>query len=104
VVSSKKVLVLPFLKTSLSVDSMLYIVPIYDGRQVEGAREFTFTDADFARLSTWPLYEGGVQDVPCDAVVTVGYTINTFGEGSRGPIGLSTNLHFVVLLALPNDS
>ncbi|KAF8800969.1 hypothetical protein BYT27DRAFT_7245428 [Phlegmacium glaucopus] len=78
-------------------------VPIYDGRSVEGAREFTFSDTDFAKLSSWPLYERGLQDVPYDAVVSVGYTLNTFGEGPRGPNGLSTNLHFVILLALPND-
>lgn len=82
----------------------IFVVPIYDGRSVKGAREFTFSDADFAKLSTWPLYERGLQDVPCDAIVSVGYTLNTFGEGPRGgPNGLSTNLHFVVLLALPYD-
>jgi hypothetical protein len=63
-----------------------------------------FTDADFARLSTWPLYDRGHQDLPCDAIVSVGYTLNTFGEGSRGPNALSTNLHFVILLAIPDDS
>jgi hypothetical protein len=79
-------------------------VPIYDGRSVKGAREFTFSDADFAKLTTWSLYERGLQDVPYDAIVSVGYTLNTFGDGPRGgPNGLSTNLHFVVLLALPDD-
>lgn len=67
-------------------------------------REFTFSDADFAGLTTWPLYERGLQDLLYDAIVSVGYTLNTFGEGPRGgPVGLSTNLHFVMLLALPDD-
>ena len=81
-----------------------FVVPIYDGRLVKGASEFTFSDADFSKLATWPLYERGLQDIPYDAVVSVGYTLNTFGEGPRGgPNGLSTNLHFVILLALPDD-
>ena len=85
------------------IDLGCFVVPIYDGRSVKEAREFTFSDADFAKLTTWPLYERGLQDLPYDAVVSVGYTLNTFGEGPRGPNGLSTNLHFVILLALPDD-
>jgi hypothetical protein len=82
----------------------LFVVPIYDGRPVKGGREFTFSETDFSKLSTWPLYEKGAQDLPYDAIVSVGYTLNTFGEGPRGgPNGLSTNLHFVILLALPDD-
>ena len=82
----------------------LLAVPVYDGRSVKGAREFNFSDEAFLKLATWPLYEKGARDLPFDAVVSVGYTLNTFGEGSRGgPIGLSTNLHFVILLALPDS-
>ena len=82
---------------------LVYILA-YDGRSVKGAREFSFSDADFSKLSTWPLYEQGLQDLPYDSIASVGYTLNTFGEGPRGsPNGLSTNLHFVVLLALPED-
>ena len=63
-----------------------------------------FLDTDFGKLATWPLYEWGLQDVPYDAVMSVGYTLNTFGEGPHGgPNGLLTNLHFIILLALPND-
>ena len=82
---------------------LAFVVPIYDSRSVKGAREFTFSDVDFSKLSTgtWPLYEQGLQDLLCDAVVSVGYTLNTFGEGPRGR--LSTNLHFVILLALPDE-
>jgi hypothetical protein len=81
-----------------------YLAPIYDGRSVKGAREFSFSDADFSKLNTWPLYEQGTQDLPFDAVVSVGYTLNTFGEGPRGgPNGLSTNVQFVILLALPDE-
>lgn len=82
----------------------IFTVPIYDGHAVKGAQEFTFSNADFSKLATWPLYEHGLQDLPHDAIVSVGYTLNTFGEGPcGGPNGLSTNLHFVMLLALPND-
>ena len=81
-----------------------FVVPIYDGRPVKGAREFTFSDADFSKLSSWPQYEKGARDLPYDAIVSVGYTLNTFGEGPRGgPNCLSTNLHFVILLALPDN-
>lgn len=81
-----------------------FVVPIYDGRLVKGACELTFSDADFSKLNTWPLYEQGHQDLPYNSVVSVGYTLNTFGEGPRGgPNGLSTNLHFVILLALPDE-
>ena len=84
--------------------SAVFAVPIYDGRSVKGAHESTFLDADFEKLTTWPLCEQGLQDLPYDAIVFVGYTLNTFGEGPRGgPNGLSTNLHFVILLALPDD-
>lgn len=82
----------------------LLVVPIYDGRSVKGAREFNFSDEAFSKLATWPLYKKGVEDLPFDAVVSVGYTLNTFGEGPRGgPNGLSTNLHFVILIALPDS-
>ena len=82
-----------------------FVVPIYGGRLVKGACELTFSDADFSKLNTWPLYEQGHQDLPYNSVVSVGYTLNTFGEGPRGgPNGrLSTNLHFVILLALPDE-
>lgn len=78
------------------------VVPIYDGRNVDGGKQFTYTDADFSQLTKWPIYECGLQDLPCDSLVSVGYTVNTFGgDGSRGPTSLSTNIHFVILLALP---
>jgi hypothetical protein len=80
------------------------VVPIYDGHAVKGAWEFCFSDADFSKLNTWPLYEQGHRDLPFEAFVSVGYTLNTFGEGPRGgPNGLSTNLLFVILIALPLD-
>jgi hypothetical protein len=88
----------------LSFDIGCFVVPIYDGRSIKEAREFTFSDRDFAKLTTWPLYGRGLHDIPYDAIVSVGYTLNTFGEGPLGgPNGLSTNLHFVILLALPDD-
>jgi hypothetical protein len=62
---------------------------------------------DFAKLTEWPLYEHGSQDLPLDSLVTVRYTLNTFGgdpDGKCSPTSLSTNLHFVWLLSLPNTS
>lgn len=78
------------------------IVPIYDGHSVKGAKMFMFSDADFVKLTSWLLYEWDLQDLPYNAVVSVGYTLNTFGgEGSCGPNSLSTNLYFIILVALP---
>ena len=95
-------LLLLFLLFLFVVAYLVFIVPIYDGRPIKGTREFGFSDNDFSKLHTWPLYEQGLQDLPYDAIVSVGYTLNTFGDGPHGgPNGLSTNLHFVILLALP---
>lgn len=88
-----------------SVTHAAYVVPIYDGCNIDGTKQFTYSDADFSQLTKWPLYERGLQDLPCDSLVSVGYTVNTFGgDGSRCPTSLSTNVHFVILLALPVES
>jgi hypothetical protein len=63
-----------------------------------------YSNADFSKLTSWPLYECGLQDLPCDSLVMVGYTVNTFGgDVSQGATSLLTNIHFVILLALPVD-
>lgn len=74
------------------------LVPVYDGRAVKERDGFSFTDADFENLSSWPLYKGGPTEVPLDAVVSVGYTLGTY-RGNAGHV-LSSNLIFVILLAL----
>jgi hypothetical protein len=75
-----------------------FLVPVYDGRATKGQKGFTFSDANFKNLSSWPIYGGGSTEVPVDALVSVGYTLGTY-RGSAGPV-LSSNLIFVVLLAL----
>ena len=74
------------------------LVPIYDGR-ANTAKPFTFTEEDFQELSSWPLYRQGSHDLPADAVTAIGYTVNTFTGSSS--VVLSTNIQFVILLALP---
>jgi len=73
-------------------------VPVYDGRATKGRKGFTFSDADFKNIASWPIYGGGPKEVPLDAVVSIGYTLGTY-RGSAGPV-LSSNLIFVILLAL----
>ena len=75
-------------------------VPIYDGR-VKSGKPFTFTTQDFRDLTSWPLYKKGGRDLPEDAVVAVGYTMNTYNSERTGAMVLSTNVQFVILLAVP---
>ena len=81
----------------------MLLVPIYDGR-AKGGKPFTFTDNNFRELSSWPLYRDSAEDAPADAVLAVGYTLNTYA-GKNSTV-LSSNVQFVILLALPvpNDS
>jgi hypothetical protein len=72
---------------------------VYDGRATEGRDAFTFTDDDFKRLLTWPLYKQGQVEIPGNAVVSVGYTVGTY-NGKSG-FNLSTNVQFVIVLATP---
>ncbi|KAF8874597.1 hypothetical protein BD779DRAFT_1678665 [Infundibulicybe gibba] len=76
-------------------------IPLYDGRAGRGS-PFTFSDADFANLSQWPLYKKGQADLPVDSMVAVGYTVSLY----EWPVGskddqLSTNLQFAILLGIP---
>jgi hypothetical protein len=84
---------------------LTFIVPIYDGRDIDGEKEFTYSSVDFSKINSWPLYECGLRDLPCDSLVTVRYTVNTFGgDATWGATSLLTNIHFVILLALPVNS
>jgi hypothetical protein len=84
---------------------LAFVVPIYDGRDVDGGKEFMYSSADFSKINSWPLYVRGLRDLPCDSLVTVGYTVNTFGgDATWGATSLLMNIHFVILLALPVDS
>jgi hypothetical protein len=76
----------------------VYAVPVYDGRARDGRPAFKFNDADFKRLSTWPVYRKGlVSELPLDAIVSVGYSLGTY-FGKTGSV-LSSNLQFVILLS-----
>jgi hypothetical protein len=72
---------------------------VYDGRARNGKPAFTFSDDDFNKLVTWPLYKKGTTEIPVDSIVSVGYTLATY-KGSSGSM-LSTNIQFVVVLATP---
>ncbi|KAF8884362.1 hypothetical protein BD779DRAFT_1787287 [Infundibulicybe gibba] len=76
-------------------------VPIYDGR-AKTSLPFKFTDKDFDRLTSLPLYRNGQEDLPVDAVVAVGYTLNTYDRRYNGGSTeqLSSNVHFVILLGI----
>ncbi|KAH9953321.1 hypothetical protein BGW80DRAFT_1259375 [Lactifluus volemus] len=53
-------------------------VPVYDGRANDDGKGFTFSDAVFRNLSTWPLYKGGSVELPVDSIVSVIYTLGTY--------------------------
>ena len=72
---------------------------MYDGRARKGRAAFMFTDADFASLSSWPLYRKGSSDIPADSIVSVGYTLSSY-KGASGPV-LSSNIHFVIIISTP---
>ena len=80
---------------------MYYTVPVYDGRARDDRPAFKFTDADFRRLASWPLYRKGlVSELPDEGIVSVGYSLGTY-LGASGKV-LSSNLQFVILLSAPN--
>ena len=74
---------------------------MYDSRARSGKPAFTFSVADFDKLSTWPLYlyKKGTCEIPVDSIVSVGYTLGTY-KGTTGPV-LSSNIQFVIVLAIP---
>ena len=78
---------------------MIILVPVYDGHARRGHAAFMFTDADFSKLSSWPLYRNGAADIPADSIVSVGYALSTY-KGASGPV-LSSNIHFVIVISTP---
>jgi len=60
-----------------------------------------FTERDFQRLKELPLYRNGKKDLPENAVVAVGYGLNTYVSQLNGTAILSSNALFVVLLGVP---
>ena len=77
-----------------------FSVPVYDGRATEDHAAFAFSDDDFKRLLSWPLYKKGLVEIPGNAVVSVGYTVGTYN--GKGGFNLSTNVQFVIVLATPD--
>jgi len=76
--------------SGFSQDSVT-IVPIYDARAKPG---FSFTDKEFSKLHTLPLYADGSEDLGPNAMVAV----NTYMNARlKGPT-LSANVQFVILL------
>lgn len=75
------------------------LVPVYDGRACDGRPAFKFSDADFNKLLSWPLYCKGASEIPSDSIVSVGYTLGTY-KGTSGPV-LSSNIQFVIVLTVP---
>jgi hypothetical protein len=76
-----------------------FLVPLYDGGATPDHLAFLFSDADFRRLASWPLYQDGQEELPLDSIVSVGYTLSTY----LVPTGrvLSSNIQFVIMLVTP---
>ncbi|KAM6502797.1 hypothetical protein JOM56_002774 [Amanita muscaria] len=75
-------------------------IPIFDGRRTATHPAFSFSDADFDKLSSWPRWKAE-GELPDDSLVVVGYTWTTYlsMNGSQS-MSFSSNLLFVILLAL----
>jgi hypothetical protein len=76
-------------------------VPIYDGRATKDRAGFSFSELDFEKLSNWPLW-GGEDELPPDSFVAVGYTWGFYDSRTGYEPSVSSNLLFIILLALPN--
>ena len=76
-----------------------FSVPVYDGWATKHCPAFTFSDNDFRHLLTWPLYKKGQVKILGSVVVSVGYSIGTYN--GKGSFNLSTNVQFVIVLAIP---
>ena len=75
-------------------------MPIYDGRATTTQKAFSFTSTDFEMLANWPQWKSE-RELPVDSIVAIGYTWTTYTTGSY--LNLSSNLLFVILLALGDD-
>ncbi|KIK51459.1 hypothetical protein GYMLUDRAFT_64826 [Collybiopsis luxurians FD-317 M1] len=81
-------------------------IPVYDGRTSAANTAFEASPNQLheIRISSYPLYKGGMVDLPQGSLVAVGYTAHTFPTTRHYrdiPSGLSLNLAFVILLSLP---
>ncbi|KAJ3771973.1 hypothetical protein FB446DRAFT_738399 [Lentinula raphanica] len=78
-------------------------IPIYDGRRSsDTAFECEENQLHEISLNSYPLYQNGNTDLPPGSLVTVGYSVHTYPPKSgEGPVCLSFDLAFLVLMALP---
>ncbi|KAJ3963993.1 hypothetical protein EV361DRAFT_874366, partial [Lentinula raphanica] len=78
-------------------------IPIFDGRRSsDTAFECEPNQLHEISLNSYPLYQNGDTDLPPGSLVTVGYSAHTYPPKSGdGPICLSFDLAFIVLMALP---
>ncbi|KAJ3967448.1 hypothetical protein EV361DRAFT_871627 [Lentinula raphanica] len=78
-------------------------IPIFDGRRSsDTAFECEANDLHEMAINSYPLYQNGDVDLPPGSLVTVGYTVHTYPPKSgEGPICLSFDIAFLVLMALP---
>lgn len=74
------------------------LVPIFDGRGTTTHPPFTFSDADFEKLPSWPKWKSQ-DELPDDSIIVVGYTWTTYLNSAQ-TLTFSSNLLFVILLAL----
>ena len=89
----------PPLPTYILVSDWYVIpVPIFDGRGSPSRPAFSFSDADFEKLPSWPKWMGE-GELPNDSLVVVGYTWTTYMNASQ-VMSFSSNLLFVILLGL----
>ncbi|KAL0574860.1 hypothetical protein V5O48_007100 [Marasmius crinis-equi] len=90
-------------KKSLRADEY---IPVFDGRSspVNGSAGFLFKPDDWKALESLPRYPDG-EDLPEDAIVTVGFTVNPFGPFNT-MVHKGVNLHalFVIVLDIPATS
>lgn len=89
-----------FTRNTLLCFHIICSVPIYDGRPSGSRSGFSFSDKEFHALTALPLYKKGMRDLPENAVVAVGYSLNTYKLGSMHSPHLSTNVQFVILLGV----
>jgi hypothetical protein len=89
------------------VTAFIFKVPIYDGRRdpIDGPG-FEFRAPDFDNIKSLPLFRNGKIDLPPYAVVTVGYSMNSYtysGGTAAAPnsLALGPNILFVILLGIP---
>ncbi|KAJ3969561.1 hypothetical protein EV361DRAFT_1034979 [Lentinula raphanica] len=86
-----------------------HIVPIFDGRGIGQFPPFSSQPWELSRIGqrSYPLYNGGLTDLPANSTVSVGFTAHVWTpETPTHGIkrSLSFSIQYLVLLALPASS